>query len=36
MTREQCIQYLNEKRVVINDIEIKEGWLNITKDFNAK
>ena len=36
LTRAECITYLKEKRVVIDGVEIKEGWLTITKDFNEK
>lgn len=36
LTREEVLEYLQKGKVTINGVEILEGWLKISKEFNEK
>lgn len=36
LNREEIIEYLKNGKVTINGVEIQEGWLKISKQFNQK
>jgi isoleucyl-tRNA synthetase len=36
LSREEAMTYLQDKRLTVDGVEIQEGWLSITRNFNDK
>lgn len=34
LTRDQILEYLKEGKLVVDGVELQEGWLKISKEFN--
>lgn len=36
LSREQVLEYLKNDKLIIDGVEIKKGWINVSKKFNEK